>query len=760
MKDRGLWRLALIALVLVGASCGLPVRVGIEHLRPSARAASPVEPAAARLPDPLPAAQPITQSTVPSNPVPAMPTPAATPAAPVRVATSPGAGSTVRPQSVSAVPVAAVVVAPAVPKPGQADDLHGLRVEGGRGQTRSLVTFGQVFAPGAVPKGMTITAHAPSGAVPTQADIKTTHSDGSARMVVLTVRVDEPVALMLRRTAARGSDANVSLASLDGRYDMRVTLTVHDPDPRTEYSFNLGTLLSRAVATGNLSFWLSGPLVTEARIETPITGSMRLVADIRAHVDGTVHTDLQFNNDIAMAQTGGPLTYDVEIAANGRTLLRREGVRHFQYQTWHREFWSDDKAEPHVAHDVTALARTGAVPPYDVSMGVNRHVIVDMAAAASAKEGQILGDGGLARYMPTTGGRPDIGITTQANATWLVTQHPDAKRYALVQADAAGSVPWNFHDGTTGDAIDPRRHPKLWVDSRGGRWGTIGLTQPTASQDAGWTPDTAHQPDLSYVAYVLTGSRYRYDRVQAQGLYSILAQSPPYRGFEKGVVVHTGEQVRGKAWALRSVEQAAFIAPDNAALRSYFQFAVANNIAHLHWEMGWRTVGEAYGAFADGEPGNWGGGATGPWQQDFLASVLGMAAVRGVPGASEAVEWMSNFVAGRFTSGHRGFRPINGSSFYLDIAAPNGRNPYLTWRDIEDANAATKGVDQNGDLKSNYPAILYYANGTLAIMARVTSKPEVRKALAWVRANLPGDPDKEFRRDPTWNLVPLGPTGG
>ena len=400
------------------------------------------------------------------------------------------------------------------------------------------------------------------------------------------------------------------------------------------------------------------------------------------------------------------------------------------------------------------------MPPYDVSVGVNNHVITDMATAAAAREGLILGDGGLARYMPTTGGRPDIGITTLANATWLVSHHPDAKRYALVQADAAGSVPWHFHDAATGAAIDPKRHPQLWVDSRGGRWGTVGLTQPLNSHESGWTPDTAHQPDLSYVAYVLTGSRYRYDQVEAQGLYSILTQSPPYRGFDKGIVVHTAEQVRGKAWAFRSVEQAAFIAPDDAPLRASLRFAVESNIAHLHYEMRWRTVGEAYGAFADGEPGNWAAGVTGPWQQDYLASVLGMAAIRGVPGAADTVVWMSNFVAGRFTSASKGFRPMNGSSFYLDIAAPNGRHPYLTWRDIEDSNAATKGVDQNGDLKSNYPGILYYAYGALAIMVRVTDKPDVRKAFDWVKANLPGNPQAEFRRDPTWNLAPLRSSGG
>ncbi len=754
MIGRAPWRFVLVAIVLVATSCGLPVRVGVEHLRPSARAASGVAPIEARPPTAEPVHRVIGQAGGPTNPVIPM---RAAPTAPVRAENAPQPVQAVVPAPAPPpAPVTPnVVMAPPVPKASGPDDLHGVRIEGGRSATRSLVTFGQVFAPGAVPKGMSVAAYAASGPVPTQADIKTTHPDGSARMVVLTVRADAPLDLMLRRTGTRAGGAPVALADLRDRYDLRVTLTVHDPGPVSEYSANLGTLLARSIAAGRVSTWLSGPLVAEARVEVPVTGSLRLVADIRAHADGVIRTDLQLNNDIAMGPDGGPLTYDVSVTAGGQVLLRQDDIRHHQYQTWHREFWSDGKAEPHVVHDPTALARAGAVPPYDLSLGVNGRVITEMAAAAAAKEPQILGDGGLTRYMPTTGGRPDIGITTLPNAAWLVTQHPDAKRYALVQADAAGSVPWHFHDRATGAAIDPKHHPLLWIDSRGGRWGTVGLTQQPNAEASGWTPDTAHQPDLSYVAYVLTGSRYRYDQVEAQGLFSILAQAPGYRGLEKGIVVHTAEQVRGKAWAFRSVEQAAFIAPDDAPSRVSLKFAVENNIAHLRHEMSWRTVGETYGAFADGEPGNWASGATGPWQQDYLASVLGMAAMRGVPGAAEAVVWMSNFVAGRFTAAEKGFRPINGTSFYMVIAPKNGRNPYLTWRDVEDANVAAMGLDEKGDLKSNYPAILYYAHGALTIMTHVADKPEIWKALDWVRANLPGNPQMEFRRDPTWNLAPM-----
>lgn len=286
--------------------------------------------------------------------------------------------------------------------------------------------------------------------------------------------------------------------------------------------------------------------------------------------------------------------------------------------------------------------------------------------------------------------------------------------------------------------------------------GTIGLTQPV-DHGSGWVPDTSHQPDLSYVAYVLTGSRYRYDQLEAQALFSILAQSPEWRGWVKGIVVHGAEQVRGQAWAFRAVEQASFVAPDDAPLRSYLRSAVDNNIEYLRKDMRARTVGEVYGVplGATGEVG-----VLAPWQGDFLTSVVGMAALRGVEGAGDVVAWMSNFTAGRFISGHKGFRPGHGTAFYMAFFPAGQREPYMTWRELEAANIARKYMNDDAELTSNEKVTMRIARGTLAIVATVTGQPPAMQALDWVHANLPGTSAAEFRRDPTWNIVPMRRPGG
>lgn len=458
MTPRRPWLSALFGVLVVLGSCGLPVRVGVEHLRPSgggeARAAS------------------VGQLTVFTS----RPREGFTPPpgiVPVQAAAPQASAVPASPPPTPAPPVDRLVRAPELPRPSGPDDLRSVRLEADGGPMRPFVTFGQVFAPGAVPAGSSIVARGRSGLLPTQADIKTTHADGSARMVVVTVRAEGPGDLMLQRTRMPAANAPVALAGLAGRYDLRVSVAVRAP-VAADVSIDLGSVLAQALANGTTSPWLAGPLVSEARVQAPVTGSLRVVADIRAYADGTVRTDLQFNNDVAMKPSGGELTYDATVTLNGKPVLREQGLRQFQYQTWHRELWNTAGTEAHVVHDTPGLARAGAVPNYDVAAGVDGAFIQLLGTWAGSSEAETLGAAGLTKYMPTTGGRGEIGLTTVANAAWLITHHPDARRFALAQADAGGSVPWRFYDADAGMPISPSRHPKLWVDSRGGRWAPSG----------------------------------------------------------------------------------------------------------------------------------------------------------------------------------------------------------------------------------------------------------------------------------------------
>jgi hypothetical protein len=752
---RAVWAVGLAALAVLIGSCGMPVRVGVEHIRAPQRVVTAPQAAVSqpRVFTSAPAAR--TVSTRASAQ-------AGAGVVATAAASAPAAAPPPAPAVASSAAAARVVTLPKVPQPAGPADIVGVRLDATGSIRREIVTFGQVFARGQVPRGSAIVAHAAAGELPTQIDVKTTHPDGSARMAVVTVHAPGPSDIMLRRTAPRAAGALVSLGDLKGRYDLRVALTIHGDAGPTSHDFGIAALLERALLGGQLSFWLHGPLATEARIEVLVIGSMRLVADIRALADGSVLTDLQFNNDIAMQPVGGTLLYDVSIIAQGKTVLAEKDIRQFQYQTWHREVWSGGAPSMNIVRDTAALARAGAVQNYDWETGVDAAAIERMATAIRGPGFGILGNARLTRYMPTTGGREDIGPTTWANTIWLMTQHPDAARYALAQADAAGSVPWHFYDRDAGTYLNPVRYPKLWIDGRGGRWGSIGLTQMPG--DSGWSPDNAHQPDLSYVPYILTGSRYRYDQLEAQAIFTILGQAPWYRGDGKAIVVNAANQVRSSAWSYRVLDHVAFIAPDTAPLRGFFQDAVRNCMDYLKAEAEWRTIGEVYGAFGgDLRAFPNGGGGTAPWQQDFLAGSLALSATRGVEGARELAAWMSNFVAGRFLSADKGFRPHNATVWGMVLYPKTAREPYLTWREVEATNISRQMMTDGPEFANSSRGTMQIARAALAGIVTATGLPRARQALDWVNTHLPGIDAALYRRDPTWNIVPIpgwSPPGG
>ncbi|MGH3185103.1 MAG: hypothetical protein ACRDOE_24795, partial [Streptosporangiaceae bacterium] len=347
--------------------------------------------------------------------------------------------------------------------------------------------------------------------------------------------------------------------------------------------------------------WLSGPQASQMRIDVPVAGSLHVTFDITAYADGTTSTDVQFNNDIAMSQSGGRVQYDATIRQNGSTVFAQSNIDQFQYQTWHQLIYSSGapgllNGGVNVQHDTAAMARAGFIENYDPSTGVKTTLIADetraMAGASTTVLGApgfgILGNAGITQYMATTGGRADIGPTTQANAIWLMTQNAQAQAYALAQADAAGSVPWHLYDPTTGTYLATTQRPNLWIDPRGTTTGgATGLTQQLpqyyskTSPGSGWAIDPGHQPDLSYDAYLLTGSRYYLDQLNAQASYDILITAPSYRQNGQDLVVNGISQVRVQAWDLRQLQEAAFINPDDSALKAYFTQAVNNNFTNL-----------------------------------------------------------------------------------------------------------------------------------------------------------------------------------
>jgi hypothetical protein len=521
--------------------------------------------------------------------------------------------------------------------------------------------------------------------------------------------------------------------------------------------------------------WQWGPLAMQARVHLPVprtalgpgAAEMRLVADLALRSDGTLWCAAWLRNDIAMSPAGGTARYAMRLLVDGRPVLEAGEVRHLQYQGWGRTrlVARDGRAvvPPLVRHDARYLGEIGAVPRYDIAVGVEEPVLAGLAAAVAKQDwAPPFAPRGITRYMPRVGGRPDIGPTTAWQAIWLVSGDARAAAFAVGQAEAAGAVPWHFWDAANGTWLNTDAYPRLWTSRPGGtglprdpRSG--GLTQRVPGvDDSGWLPDPAHQPDLSTVPYLLTGERWILDNLQAQAAHAIMSSRPEHRQDGTGLVVDTGN-VQAAAWNLRQVENAAWLSPDGSAEKAYFE-----KVARANWD--WLVARLPEWTALQGEAHGWipaaGGadrdvpGTMRPWSQDFFVGIAVLSALRGNDRALAVLDWMSNFQIGRFTSEREGFRQSLGAAHVIAASPPgNPRALFPTWAKMGEES------DRRGLGRAEWDSATYnrLALASLAGIATVIPSSAAGRLFAELsRRGLPGTALQDYRRDPTGSVVPPG----
>ena len=622
-------------------------------------------------------------------------------------------------------------------------DIVGLALAGGTG----IASFGQAFRPGDLPAGGVLGARLGGRTLPVQCDIKTRHPDGSARFAVVALAGSGAVVLTRTGAAAAPMDLPAHLA--------RHSLSVMVGQLRLDLMAPLRDALGRRP-------WQLGALAAQGRVALPVTGlnatSLRLVADIALFADGGCAVDLWLRNDGAMRPGGGPVNYSLRVTLDGLEVLAADAVTQHQYTGWGRMLRTGP-SPPLVRHDAAYLARAGAVARYNLATGVDDRLLAGMAAAMRAPGwNAALGARGITQQMGTAGARADIGPATQSQAIWLMTGDARAAAYAIGQAEAAGAIPWHFWDAARGGWMDSAHWPGLWTDGRGGL-PPGGLLQPIAA-DTGWSIVSSHQPDLCTVPYLLTGRRAFLDGLLAQASWNVLGQWPGTRGNPsvrqpaEGVNLVRGNQVRGAAWALRQLDNAAWASPDDDPQSPWLRATAAANWSWLKAQLPrWTAAqGEAHGWI----PGAYGApGLLPPWQQDYFAGTAAAAARRGSADAGAVLAWMENFLAGRFLAGARGFSPRDGVAYLLAMNAnADATAPWRSWAEIGAATRAHGLSNAEGWSKTegDYAQL---ALQSLAMLIDATGSARATQARTWLlQADAPFTRPEDFRRDPILNIVP------
>jgi Ca2+-binding RTX toxin-like protein len=623
-----------------------------------------------------------------------------------------------------------------------------------------MISFGQAFARGDVPAGTGLVATVGGQAVPLQMDVKATHADGSVRHAILTVAAPEGSSSALGVTLNRG---NTSASTVDAvqaardllaaGYDLKVQVTTGGQT----YTADAAAALSSALATG-LDVWMKGDLATEFRVNAAITDALLATFDIRAYDNGEIRTDVTISNDWITSKDGvlhqpTAVTYDVAIKQGGQTVFSHNSLNHHQNANWHTQIWADGSGPAaRVIRDVDYLAKTGAVPAIDTSIAVNESTLQNQWNALQEADTGPMGSALWTTYMPTTGGRFDIGMVTGWQALYLISQDPRAEEIILKMADVAGSVPWHLRDAATGGTLTIDDHPGFTTYGRNGS-GVDKLQTPYTTEGTGWHPDSAHQPAMSYVPYLVTGDRYHLDELHAEANTHITGTLYERNGDDG--LFYLG-QIRGQAWALRSLGSAAYITPDDDPLKGYFADKLNNNI-NYQLARDLSAAGDVEGYIFDEIHK----GGMAPWQDDFYTAVISQLSMQGIESAAALTDWKINFTAGRFISEDKGFNPLAGTNYGM-LVADAGRNPWRlfdSWSETYQTFVAENGAPTT--LLANYlGGYADIARGTLANLITTTGDSRAIEAYGF----LVGETQHKFASgiggNPTWSIAPRLADGG
>ncbi|WP_084677073.1 hypothetical protein [Massilia niastensis] len=588
-------------------------------------------------------------------------------------------------------------LAPAVVSTSTITDIRLENTTPAVAQSNVPFTFGQVFAAGHLPAGTTLSGRLDDGStVPLQLDIKATHPDGSVRHAVVSgiapsLKSATQTLSLVQGSAATGAEVSPSVAINSG-FTASVNATING----VRYTASADALLK----SGKFTKWLSGPVANEWHVSAPLTTSAgvahpHLAARFAIRwYDRTkqARVDVTVENNWAYEEAPGTMTYDAQVLVGGKAVYTQAGLQHYHHARWRKLFWYGG-AEPavHVKHNTKYLIGTQAVPNYDQTIAFTESHLASWQTRWTAAKTAPMNTGLAVPYMPGTGGRNDLGLMPGWTATYLLTMDKRLKAMTLGSADLAGSWSSHYRDRNTGQPISLMDYPYMTIlgqstDTRNPATGKYEAFPKCPASGVCKTPnthDTSHQPAFAYFPYLVTGDHYYLEELQFWAMYSAFSSNPGYRKQAKGLV--QSDQVRGQAWSLRTLSEAAYITPDKDRLKSHFASIVKSNLDWYNTNYTNNTAANPLGALAHGYAIVYQDGlGVGPWQDDFFTSAVGHAAELGFAEAKSLLAWKSKFPIQRMTAS--GACWVDGAQYSMKIRDSKTSAVYATMAQVYKAN--------------------------------------------------------------------------
>lgn len=540
----------------------------------------------------------------------------------------------------------------------------------GGAQTNVPFTFGQVFAVGHFKPEQGLEGALANDRIPLQVDVKALHADGSVRHAIVsgilpTLFKDEKRELALVPTAV---EVVTGFETTANPLSAVVGLTVG----------GIKYTASAASIPFSVGRWINGVIVREYTISLPLRDPQAEVhphlavrAGLRVYANGRTRVEVIIENNWAYEPGPQNFTYDVAIEAGGKTVFEQKGLVHYHHARWRKVFWNGDAPQIHIRHSPRYLIDSMALPNYDPTVVVSEKLLVAMSKEWESVKNVPMGVGLAARAMPTTGGRRDIGLQPGWAVAWLLSQDPRAAVASLGTADLAGSWSMHYRDKDTDKPISLLDYPYMTIVGNPGDTGNP-ITKkreqfPARDKLLSATPyqhDISHQPNLAYMPYLLTGEHYYLEELQFWAMYDVFSSNPGYRENIKGLL--KPEQVRGQAWALRTLAEAAYITPDDDRLKAHFLRILDSNLDWYNAEYTDNPKANDLGFIANGYAVVYNGNrGIGPWQDDFFTQAVGRVAELGFEKATKLLKWKAKFPISRMVGAGACF--VHGAMYSMNV---------------------------------------------------------------------------------------------
>jgi hypothetical protein len=588
--------------------------------------------------------------------------------------------------------------------------------------------------------------------VPAQLDVLSRHEDGSLQHALVTVPVDlapratNELFLVPSPSPPRKGDLPEPPPGAEGEAGADAPpVVVELVDEKNAHFTTLLVAPPRNVRPeGRAAGPVFGPLAQEVEVVARLKSAAGDLPNVEVRARwrrlagvGGARVEVAVENVPPPRKGGqGPPPDDVSFARlaviAGETVLcdLKNGVLHDRTRFVVRRFVGAAAAPPRlmIRQDLASLVRGGWLPPIDAS-----HPLPDVTAgelarraidsdqngdvrAADFELGIPLDPGPIARYMPATGDRGDIGAIPSWAVIALNSRSAIAED-ALLAADVCGSASFPIHVRAADGTMGLEHGPAAPLEKRETR-----LKCPR-------TPDRAHAPLLGAPTFLLTGDRCAEEEFAAWAAYCL------YDWPHDGKYRYPGS--RDFAWSLRTTMLAAKLLPDDHPLKPYFRERVTANLADLRailekseaplhtWGSGgWQASGRKSWPCAT----QWSA-----WQASWVAATLWWTdRLLGNADARALYEWQAQY----FTRAY--------SSVGKTWNAPDGT--LVKWTSGHDA------------LAYSFPVATYEP---MFVDGEWKPKPESRRfiesfpeALWWLRVNL----DHEFDPGKPPDL-PMGPDG-